>query len=265
MEKIVKSSVIVVLFMISVFILNLMDDKKITSLTIENTVVNDSNKLTTISANSLNKTNILLNKNSITFKSNKSNVISNINKNDLNNLLKSKKSNWKIYNEKNETYNIKYSNNNIKLSDYTYKSLTIYDGYKYYTLDYENGIYEINYPNVSVNEMYFHTLTDAYNNYTDGEIILLNDISTKNIDIDKSITINGNNKNIYVDDYLFSLSNKNLKVTLNNVKVNAKYILKTKKNNKNKLVINNSKIMYSNISNNKVNLEKNNSNLLKQL
>ena len=51
--------------------------------------------------------------------------------------------------------------NNKIISNKFYKSLTINDGFKYYTIDNNNGTYEINYPNIATESNYFHEFEDA--------------------------------------------------------------------------------------------------------
>lgn len=265
MEKIVKNSIITVLIIIAVFIVGLMDDKKITSLTVENTVAKNANKVITTTANK-KFVSIRIDKNKISFNSKEPNVVSNISEIDLKNLLKSKKESWKIFNEQNDEYSKSYSKKVLKLSNESYKSLTINDGFKYYTIDNNNGIYEINYPNVATDDNYFHTFEDALNSCdNDCTITLYNSLDLSNIELDKNITINGNYQTIYVKDYLFNLKSSKIEVTLNNVKINTQYLLKVGKKNKNKLILNNSKIIYSELANNKIKVENNKSSLSKYL
>lgn len=265
MEKIVKNSVITFLMIVAVFIIGLMDDKKITSLTVENTIAKNANKVVTTAANK-QLISIKVEKNKIYFNSNEPNVVSNISEDDLKNLLKSKKSNWKIYNEQNDEYTRTYSKKTLKLSNKSYKSLTINDGFKYYTIDNNNGTYEINYPNIATENNYFHDFEDAINTCdNDCTITLLNSLDLSDIELDKNITINGNHQTIYVNNYLFSLKNSKIEVTLNNVKINTQYLLKVSKKNKNKLILNNSKIIYRELANNKIKVENNESSLLKYL
>ena len=265
MEKVVKNLIIIFLVIVAVFIIGLIDDKKITLLTVENTIAKNANKVVTTTANK-QLVSMRLEKNKIYFNSNEPNVVSNISDADLKNLLKSKKSNWKIYNEQNDEYAKTYSKKILKLSNKSYKSLTINDGFKYYTIDDNNGTYEINYPNIATEKNYFHDFDDAINTCdNDCTITLLNSLDLSDIELNKNITINGNHQTIYAKDYLFNLKNSKIEVTLNNVKINTQYLLKVSKKNKNKLTLNNSKIIYRELANNKIKVENNESSLLKYL
>ena len=119
-----------------------MDDKKITSLTVDNTIAKNANKVVTTTTNK-QYVSMRLDKNKIYFNSNEPNIVSNISDVDLKNLLRSKKDSWKIFNEQNDEYTKSYSKKILKFSNKLYKSLTINDGFKYYTIDNNNGTYEI--------------------------------------------------------------------------------------------------------------------------
>ena len=154
----------------------------------------------------------------------------------------------------------------MKFSNKFYKSLTINDGFKNYTIDNNNGTYEINYPNIATENNYFHKFEDAINTCdNDCTITLLNSLDLSDIELDKNLTINGNHQTIYVKNYLFNLKNSKIEVTLNDVKINTQYLLKVSKKNKNRLTLNNSKIIYRELANNKIKVENNKSSLLKYL
>lgn len=266
MKNIEKNSIIVLLIIISIFIINLMDDKKITSLTVENTIARSFNKETSSNVKDDKLSNIRIENDKIYFNVSSSNVASNINEDDLNKLLKSKKKNWKVYNENNMEYNKSYKNGVLRLKNDDFKSLTINDGYKNYLINYHNGFFELSYPSVSIGTKYFLDFESAYNSCDkECEIDLLEDISLSNIEILKDVVINGNYKNIYSDDYLFKLNDSKVKITLNNVKVNIQYLANVSKKNKNKIILNNSKIKCLDVANNKTNVENNQSSLLKFL
>lgn len=265
MEKVVKNLIITLLIIVAVFIVGLMDDKKITSLTVDNTIAKNANKVVTTTANK-QYVSMRLDKNKIYFNSNEPNIVSNISDVDLKNLLKSKKDSWKIFNEQNDEYTKSYSKKILKFSNKLYKSLTINDSFKYYTIDNNNGTYEINYPNISTESNYFHEFEDAINTCdNDCTITLLNSLDLSDIELDKNLTINGNHQTIYVKNYLFNLKNSKIEVTLNDVKINTQYLLKVSKKNKNRLTLNNSKIIYRELANNKIKVENNKSSLLKYL
>ena len=103
MEIVVKNLIITFLIIVAVFIVGLMDDKKITSLTVDNTIAKNANKVVTTTANK-HYVSMRLDKNKIYFNSNEPNIVSNISDVDLKNLLKSKKDSWKIFNEQNDEY-----------------------------------------------------------------------------------------------------------------------------------------------------------------
>lgn len=140
MEKVVKNLIITFLIIVAVFIVGLMDDKKITSLTVDNTIAKNANKVVTTTTNK-HYISMRLDKNKIYFNSNEPNIVSNISDVDLKNLLRSKKDSWKIFNEQNDEYTKSYSKKILKFSNKLYKSLTINDGFKYYTIDNNNGTY----------------------------------------------------------------------------------------------------------------------------
>ena len=100
MEKVVKNLIITFLIIVAVFIVGLMDDKKITSLTVDNTIAKNANKVVTTTTNK-QYVSMRLDKNKIYFNSNEPNIVSNISDVDLKNLLRSKKDSWKIFNEQN--------------------------------------------------------------------------------------------------------------------------------------------------------------------
>lgn len=298
MNKTAKNIVICVLLLISFFLLNLMDNNKITYLTVENRVAKEANKLTNtnkkvnkkkekivkeeietttfsvdtqINKKIKNITNIRIDDKKIIFNSSKSNVVSNIDKKDLDYLLNSKKNNWYIINENGDTFNILVEKNIIKLYGNEFTSMSIFDGNKNYTIDYINGLWEINYPNIKVgiglNVRYFNSLEKAIEAYKENEIItLLQNLNVENsIDINKSIVIDGNNKKINCQSSLFNIL-KNADIKINNINIETNNLVNVKKKNKSSLNINDSYLVIKEkISNNKIKINIENSNVLRYL
>lgn len=298
MNKTAKNIVICVLLLISFFLLNLMDNNKITYLTVENRVVKEANKLTNtdkkvnkkkekivkeeietttfsvdtqINKKIKNITNIRIDDKKIIFNSSKSNVVSNIDKKDLDYLLNSKKNNWYIINENGDTFNILVEKNIIKLYGDEFKSISIFDGNKNYTIDYINGLWEINYPNIKVgiglNVRYFNSLEKAIEAYKENEIItLLQNLNVENsIDINKSIVIDGNNKKINCQSSLFNIL-KNADIKINNINIETNNLVNVKKKNKSSLNINDSYLVIKEkLSNNKIKTNIKDSNVLRYL
>lgn len=282
-----KNIIIGVLLVISGFLFNLMDNEKITYLYIDNKLVSAPNKVKRTNKNKTTKviikneeqdfnvnktvnkklnnlTNVRIENKSIIFNSTKSNLVSNINKNDLEKLINSKKETWYVFNNQGEKYDLKVENNIINLDGEDYKSLSIFDGFKFYTIDYKDGLWELNYPKVSVgkgiNVNYFSNIESALKVYKNGDVItILNDIETNTLNIDKNIIIDGNNNSISSNETLFKVKNININITLNNVNINTKNLINVKKDNKVKVNIVNSKILYmSEFSNKKIKVNKDN-------
>lgn len=280
-----KNIIIGVLLVISGFLFNLMDNEKITYLSIDNRLASAPNKIKRVNKNKTTKvvtkseeqdfnvnktvnkklnnlTNIRIENKSIVFNSTKSNLVSNINKNDLEKLINSKKEAWYIFNNEGKKYELKLENNIINLDGEDYKSLSIFDGFKFYTIDYKDGLWELNYPKVSVgkgiNVNYFSNIESALKVYKNGDVItLLNDVETNTLNISKSIIIDGNNNSISSNETLFNVKSKSINITLNNVNIDTKNLINVKKDNKVKVNILNSKILYkSEFSNNKVKVNK---------
>lgn len=298
MNKTAKNIVICVLLLISFFLLNLMDNNKITYLTVENRVAKEANKLTNtnkkvnkkkekivkeeietttfsvdtqINKKIKNITNIRIDDKKIIFNSSKSNVVSNIDKKDLDYLLNSKKNNWYIINENGNIFNTLIEKNIIKLYGDEFKSISIFDGNKNYTIDYKNGLWEINYPNIKVgiglNVRYFNSLEKAIETYKENEIItLLQNLNVENsIDINKSIVIDGNNKKINCQSSLFNILN-NIDIKINNINIETNNLVNVKKKNKSSLSINDSYLVIKEkLSNNKIKTNIKDSNVLRYL
>ena len=280
-----KSIIIVILLVISVFLFNLMDNEKITYLTIDNKLVSSPNKIKRVNKNKTTKvvtkseeqdfninktvnkklnnlTNIRIENKRIIFNSTKSNLVSNINKNDLEKLINSKKEAWYVFNDEGKKYDLKSENNIINLEGEDYKSLSIFDSFKFYTIDYNDGLWELNYPKVSVgkgiNINYFSNIESALKVYKNGDVItILRDIDTNSLNINKSIIIDGNNKSINSSETLFNIKSNNINITLNNVNIDTKNLINVKKDNKVIVNILNSKILCKvEFSNNKVKINK---------
>ena len=282
-----KNIIIIILLVISGFLFNLMDNEKITYLSIDNKLASAPNKIKRVNKNKTTKvvtkseeqdfnvnktvnkklnnlTNIKIENKSIIFNSTKSNLVSNINKNDLEKLINSKKDTWYVFNDEGKKYDLSIENNIINLDGEDYKSLSIFDSFKFYTIDYKDGLWELNYPKVSVgkgiNVNYFSNIESALKVYKNGDVItILNDIETNTLNIDKNIIIDGNNRSISSNETLFKVKNKNINITLNNININTKNLINVKKDNKVKVNIINSKILYMReFSNKKVMVNKDN-------
>ena len=282
-----KKIIIIILLVISGVLFNLMDNEKITYLSIDSKFASTPNKIKRTNKNKTTKvvtkseeqsfdinntvnkklnnlTNIKIENKSIIFNSTKSNLVSNINKNDLEKLINSKKDNWYVFNNEGMKYNLSIENNIINLDGEDYKSLSIFDSFKFYTIDYKDGLWELNYPKVSVgkgiNVNYFSNIESALKVYKNGDVItILNDIETNTLNIDKNIIIDGNNRSISSNETLFKVKNKNINITLNNININTKNLINVKKDNKVKVNIINSKILYmSEFSNKKIKVNKDN-------
>ena len=282
-----KNIIIIILLVISGVLFNLMDNEKITYLSIDSKLASAPNKIKrtnknkttkvvtkseeqsfdinkTVNKKLTNLTNIKIENKKIIFNSTKSNLVSNINKNDLEKLINSKKDNWYVFNNEGMKYNLSIENNIINLDGEDYKSLSIFDSFKFYTIDYKDGLWELNYPKVSVgkgiNVNYFSNIESALKVYKNGDVItILNDIETNTLNIDKNIIIDGNNRSISSNETLFKVKNKNINITLNNININTKNLINVKKDNKVKVNIINSKILYmSEFSNKKVKVNKDN-------
>lgn len=282
-----KNIIIIILLVISGVLFNLMDNEKITYLSIDNKLVSAPNKVKRTNKNKTTKviikneeqdfnvnktvnkklnnlTNVRIENKSIIFNSTKSNLVSNINKNDLEKLINSKKETWYVFNNQGEKYDLKVENNIINLDGEDYKSLSIFDGFKFYTIDYKDGLWELNYPKVSVgkgiNINYFSNISDALNVSKAGDIItILSDVETNTLNINKNVIIDGNNNSIRSNETLFKVKNININITLNNVNINTKNLINVKKDNKVKVNIVNSKILYmSEFSNKKIKVNKDN-------
>ena len=282
-----KKIIIIILLVISGVLFNLMDNEKITYLSIDSKLASAPNKIKrtnknkttkvvtkseeqsfdinkTVNKKLTNLTNIKIENKKIIFNSTKSNLVSNINKNDLEKLINSKKDNWYVFNNEGMKYNLSIENNIINLDGEDYKSLSIFDSFKFYTIDYKDGLWELNYPKVSVckgiNVNYFSNIESALKVYKNGDVItILNDIETNTLNIDKNIIIDGNNNSISSNETLFKVKNININITLNNVNINTKNLINVKKDNKVKVNIINSKILYmSEFSNKKVKVNKDN-------
>ena len=282
-----KKIIIIILLVISGVLFNLMDNEKITYLSIDSKLASAPNKIKrtnknkttkvvtkseeqsfdinkTVNKKLTNLTNIKIENKKIIFNSTKSNLVSNINKNDLEKLINSKKDNWYVFNNEGMKYNLSIENNIINLDGEDYKSLSIFDSFKFYTIDYKDGLWELNYPKVSVgkgiNVNYFSNIESALKVYKNGDVItILNDIETNTLNIDKNIIIDGNNNSISSNETLFKVKNININITLNNVNIDTKNLINVKKDNKVKVNIINSKILYmSEFSNKKVKVNKDN-------
>lgn len=282
-----KNIIIGVLLVISGFLFNLMDNEKITYLSIDNKLVSTPNKVKRTNKNKTTKviikneeqdfnvnktvnkklnnlTNVRIENKSIIFNSTKSNLVSNINKNDLEKLINSKKDTWYVFNNEGKKYDLSIENNIINLDGEDYKSLSIFDSFKFYTIDYKDGLWELNYPKVSVgkgiNINYFSNISDALNVSKAGDIItILSDVETNTLNINKNVIIDGNNNSIRSNETLFKVKNININITLNNVNINTKNLINVKKDNKVKVNIVNSKILYmSEFSNKKIKVNKDN-------
>lgn len=282
-----KNIIIIILLVISGVLFNLMDNEKITYLSIDSKFASAPNKIKrtnknkttkvvtkneeqsfdinkTVNKKLTNLTNIKIENKKIIFNSTKSNLVSNINKNDLEKLINSKKDNWYVFNDEGKKYDLSIENNIINLSGEDYKSLSIFDSFKFYTIDYKDGLWELNYPKVSVgkgiNVNYFSNIESALKVYKNGDVItILNDIETNTLNIDKNIIIDGNNNSISSNETLFKVKSKNINITLNNININTKNLINVKKDNKVKVNIINSKILYmSEFSNKKVKVNKDN-------
>lgn len=282
-----KNIIIIILLVISGVLFNLMDNEKITYLSIDSKFASAPNKIKRTNKNKTTKvvikneeqsfdinktvnkklnnlTNIKIENKSIIFNSTKSNLVSNINKNDLEKLINSKKDTWYVFNNEGKKYDLSIENNIINLDGEDYKSLSIFDSFKFYTIDYKEGLWELNYPKVSVgkgiNVNYFSNIESALNVYKDGDVItILNDIETNTLNIDKNIIIDGNNNSISSNETLFKVKNININITLNNININTKNLINVKKDNKVKVNIVNSKILYmSEFSNKKIKVNKDN-------
>lgn len=267
-----KNIIIIILLVISGVLFNLMDNEKITYLSIDSKLASAPNKIKrtnknkttkvvtkseeqsfdinkTVNKKLTNLTNIKIENKKIILNSTKSNLLSNINKNDLEKLINSKKDNWYVFNDEGKKYNLSIENNIINLDGEDYKSLSIFDSFKFYTIDYKDGLWELNYPKVSVgkgiNVNYFSNIESALKVYKNGDVItILNDIETNTLNIDKNIIIDGNNKSISSNETLFKVKNKNINITLDNININTKNLINVKKDNKVKVNIINSKILY---------------------
>lgn len=282
-----KNIIIIILLVISGVLFNLMDNEKITYLSIDSKFASTPNKIKRTNKNKTTKvvikneeqsfnvnktvnkklnnlTNIKIENKSIIFNSTKSNLVSNINKNDLEKLINSKKDTWYVFNNEGKKYDLSIENNIINLDGEDYKSLSIFDSFKFYTIDYKEGLWELNYPKVSVgkgiNVNYFSNIESALKVYKNGDVItILNDIETNTLNIDKNIIIDGNNNSISSNETLFKVKNININITLNNVNINTKNLINVKKDNKVKVNIVNSKILYmSEFSNKKIKVNKDN-------
>lgn len=282
-----KNIIIIILLVISGVLFNLMDNEKITYLSIDSKFASAPNKIKHTNKNKTTKvvikneeqsfdinktvnkklnnlTNIKIENKSIIFNSTKSNLVSNINKNDLEKLINSKKDTWYVFNNEGKKYDLSIENNIINLDGEDYKSLSIFDSFKFYTIDYKDGLWELNYPKVSVgkgiNVNYFSNIESALKVYKNGDVItILNDIETNTLNIDKNIIIDGNNNSISSNETLFKVKNININITLNNVNINTKNLINVKKDNKVKVNIVNSKILYmSEFSNKKIKVNKDN-------
>lgn len=282
-----KNIIIIILLVISGVLFNLMDNEKITYLSIDSKFASAPNKIKHTNKNKTTKviikneeqdfnvnktvnkklnnlTNVRIENKSIIFNSTKSNLVSNINKNDLEKLINSKKETWYVFNNQGEKYDLKVENNIINLDGEDYKSLSIFDGFKFYTIDYKDGLWELNYPKVSVgkgiNINYFSNISDALNVSKAGDIItILSDVETNTLNINKNVIIDGNNNSIRSNETLFKVKNININITLNNVNINTKNLINVKKDNKVKVNIVNSKILYmSEFSNKKIKVNKDN-------
>lgn len=282
-----KNIIIIILLVISGFLFNLMDNEKIIYLSIDNKLASAPNKIKRVNKNKTTKvvtkseeqdfnvnktvnkklnnlTNIKIENKSIIFNSTKSNLVSNINKNDLEKLINSKKDTWYVFNDEGKKYDLSIENNIINLDGEDYKSLSIFDSFKFYTIDYKDGLWELNYPKVSVgkgiNVNYFSNIESALKVYKNGDVItILNDIETNTLNIDKNIIIDGNNNSISSNETLFKVKNININITLNNVNIDTKNLINVKKDNKVKVNIINSKILYmSEFSNKKIKVNKDN-------
>lgn len=282
-----KNITIIILLVISGVLFNLMDNEKITYLSIDSKFASAPNKIKHTNKNKTTKvvikneeqsfnvnktvnkklnnlTNIKIENKSIIFNSTKSNLVSNINKNDLEKLINSKKDTWYVFNNEGKKYDLSIENNIINLDGEDYKSLSIFDSFKFYTIDYKDGLWVLNYPKVSVgkgiNVNYFSNIESALNVYKNGDVItILNDIETNTLNIDKNIIIDGNNNSISSNETLFKVKNININITLNNVNINTKNLINVKKDNKVKVNIVNSKILYmSEFSNKKIKVNKDN-------
>ena len=282
-----KNIIIIILLVISGFLFNLMDNEKIIYLSIDNKLASAPNKIKRVNKNKTTKvvtkseeqdfnvnktvnkklnnlTNIKIENKSIIFNSTKSNLVSNINKNDLEKLINSKKDTWYVFNDEGKKYDLSIENNIINLDGEDYKSLSIFDSFKFYTIDYKDGLWELNYPKVSVgkgiNVNYFSNIESALKVYKNGDVItILNDIETNTLNIDKNIIIDGNNNSISSNETLFKVKSKNINITLNNININTKNLINVKKDNKVKVNIINSKILYMReFSNKKVMVNKDN-------
>lgn len=282
-----KKIIIIILLVISGVLFNLMDNEKITYLSIDSKLASAPNKIKrtnknkttkvvtkneeqsfdinkTVNKKLTNLTNIKIENKKIIFNSTKSNLVSNINKNDLEKLINSKKDNWYVFNNEGKKYDLSIENNIINLDGEDYKSLSIFDSFKFYTIDYKDGLWELNYPKVSVgkgiNVNYFSNIESALKVYKNGDVItILNDIETNTLNIDKNIIIDGNNNSISSNETLFKVKNKNINITLDNININTKNLINVKKDNKVKVNIINSKILYiREFSNKKVMVNKDN-------
>lgn len=282
-----KNITIIILLVISGILFNLMDNEKITYLSIDSKFASAPNKIKHTNKNKTTKvvikneeqdfninktvnkklnnlTNIKIENKSIIFNSTKSNLVSNINKNDLEKLINSKKDIWYVFNDEGKKYDLSIENNIINLDGEDYKSLSIFDSFKFYTIDYKDGLWELNYPKVSVgkgiNVNYFSNIESALKVYKNGDVItVLNDIETNTLNIDKNIIIDGNNNSISSNETLFKVKNININITLNNININTKNLINVKKDNKVKVNIVNSKILYmSEFSNKKIKVNKDN-------
>lgn len=253
MNSNIKTMIIILMFIISIFILDLMDNENIMALTIENNV----SKTTRYTSNIESNTSLRLDIDKIEFSSKKANIISNIAKKDLKKLMKVKKEFLEIKNELGENCDFVVSNKTIYIGDFNFDSLLLYDGFKNYTIDYKDGYYELNYPRVSVgvglSKTYFHNIEDAIKYSTNEVITLLNDITLdKTIELNKDITIDGNGFKLNSKDTLFTLNNKNITINISNVDIDTKRMIKVVKKNKSKLNIRDSKIIYEQLFTNKL-------------
>lgn len=282
-----KNITIIILLVISGVLFNLMDNEKITYLSIDSKFASAPNKIKRTNKNKTTKvvikneeqsfnvnktvnkklnnlTNIKIENKSIIFNSTKYNLVSNINKNDLEKLINSKKDTWYVFNNEGKKYDLSIENNIINLDGDDYKSLSIFDSFKFYTIDYKDGLWVLNYPKVSVgkgiNVNYFSNIESALKVYKNGDVItILNDIETNTLNIDKNIIIDGNNNSISSNETLFKVKNININITLNNININTKNLINVKKDNKVKVNIVNSKILYmSEFSNKKIKVNKDN-------
>ena len=282
-----KKIIIIILLVISGVLFNLMDNEKITYLSIDSKLASAPNKIKrtnknkttkvvtkseeqsfdinkTVNKKLTNLTNIKIENKKIIFNSTKSNLVSNINKNDLEKLINSKKDTWYVFNDEGKKYDLSIENNIINLDGEDYKSLSIFDSFKFYTIDYKDGLWELNYPKVSVgkgiNVNYFSNIESALKVYKNGDVItILNDIETNTLNIDKNIIIDGNNNSISSNETLFKVKSKSINITLNNVNIDTKNLINVKKDNKVKVNIINSKILYmSEFSNKKIKVNKDN-------